>query len=167
MFKKNFGFTLIELLIVIAILAILASVTFVALNPMARFEDSRNAKRWSDVENLLLAIKLDQVDNGGSYHTNIDAMADNSYYQIGEALTGCNTTCSSPLISLEASCVDILSLIDEGYLPDIPVDPNASGVSSEMTGYYLYKYDSGQLAVGSCHEEMGSDNSIQTIEALR
>jgi len=165
--KKDCGFTLIELLIVIAILAILAGFVMVALDPMARFQDSRNTRRWSDVNNILAAIKLDQVDNGGAYHDNIADMADNTYYQIGEATTGCNTTCSTPLVSLQIACVNLLDLIDQGYMADIPIDPNATGVSSDMTGYYLYKYDSGQIVVGSCHEELGSDSTISTIEALR
>ncbi len=162
--EKNKGFTLLELLIVIAVLAVLAGILFVALDPAARLQDSRNAKRWTDVNAVLSAIKLDQVDNGGSYHANIAAMTDNTYYQIGEATTGCNDACS---ISLQASCVDLLSLIDEGYLADVPVDPNAVGKSSDETGYYLYKYDSGQISVGSCHEELGSNSSVQPIEVSR
>ena len=37
------GFTLIELLIVIAIIAVLAGAVFVALDPLTRFRDARNA----------------------------------------------------------------------------------------------------------------------------
>ncbi len=165
--KKNKGFTLLELLIVIAVLAVLAGVLFVALDPAARLQDSRNAKRWTDVSAILSAIKLDQVDNGGAYHANITAMTDNTYYQIGEATTGCNDTCSNPSITMQAACVDLLGLIDEGYLADVAIDPNATGKSADETGYYLYKYDSGQISVGSCHEELGSNSSVQAIEASR
>ncbi|MEA1963118.1 MAG: prepilin-type N-terminal cleavage/methylation domain-containing protein [Patescibacteria group bacterium] len=165
--EKNKGFTLLELLIVIAVLAVLAGVLFVALDPAARLQDSRNAKRWTDVNAVLSAIKLDQVDNGGSYHANITAMTDNTYYQIGEAATGCDDACANPSVALQAACVDLLDLIDEGYLADVPIDPNASGKSSNETGYYLYKYDSGQISVGSCHEELGSNSSVQAIEVSR
>ena len=161
------GFTLIELLIVIAVIAILAALAFVALNPLARFQDSRNAKRWSDANAMLAAIKLDQVDNGGAYHTNITAMTDNTYYQIGDATTGCDTTCLYPTVTLQAACVDIYDLIDQGYLAELPQDPNGSGVSEDMIGYYLYKYDSGQMVVGSCHEEQGSNSAPPVIEILR
>jgi prepilin-type N-terminal cleavage/methylation domain-containing protein len=162
------GFTLIELLIVVAVIAILAALAFVALNPLARFQDARNAQRWADVNALLGAIKLDQVDNGGAYHANIAAMSDNTYYQIGDATTGCDTpACSNPTVSMQSACVDIYGLISEGYIAALPIDSNASGVSDAKTGYYLYKYDSGQISVGSCHEELGSNSSIPTIEVSR
>lgn len=166
-FKSQKGFTLVELLIVIGILAVLAAFVFVALNPTARFQDSRNARRWADVNLILQAIKLDQVDNGGAYHTNITALTDDTYYQIGEASTGCNTTCSNPSITMQAACVDLLDLIDEGYMAELPTDPNASGVSDDHIGYYVYKYSSGQISVGSCHEEAGSGASTPTIEVSR
>lgn len=165
--KRKGGFTLLELLIVIAILAVLAGVLFVALNPAARMQDSRNARRWTDVNSLLSAIKLDEVDNGGSYHANIIALTDNLYYQIGSSGSGCDDACSAPSVTLQAACVNLLGLIDEGYLADIPIDPNASGKSSAETGYYVYKYDSGQISVGSCHEELGSNSAIVKIEASR
>ena len=165
--KSSKGFTLIELLIVIAVLAILAGIVMVALNPMARFQDSRNAVRSSDVNSLLSAIKLDQVDNKGDYHANIMAMTDNTYYQIGDATTGCNTTCINPSVILQSACVELYDLIDEGYIADIPVDPGGGEASSAMTGYYLYKFDSGQISVGSCYEELGSNSEIQMIEASR
>ena len=47
--KNKQGFTLIELLIVIAIIAILAGVVFVSLNPSQRFKDARDATRWKAV----------------------------------------------------------------------------------------------------------------------
>ena len=42
------GFTLVELLIVIAIIAIIAAVIFVALDPLTRFQDSRDSARWQE-----------------------------------------------------------------------------------------------------------------------
>ena len=82
--KNKIGFTLIELLIVIAVIAVLSSLVFVALNPLARFQDSRNAKRWSDVNAILSAIKLHQIDHGGLYDETISDLSPNLYYQIGE-----------------------------------------------------------------------------------
>lgn len=173
MISKNYkfigkkGFTLIELLIVIAVLAILAGIVMVALNPMARFQDSRNARRATDVQAILSAIKLNQVDNGGDYSANIMAMTPDTYYQIGIDTTGCNTECLYPTVTLQASCVDLFDFVDGGYLADIPFDPNAPGASFEKSGYFLYKFNSGQMLVGSCHEELGSSSEVKPIEASR
>lgn len=52
------GFTLIELLIVIAILAILATVTLLVLNPAQMFAQARDSQRISDLNTLKSAIAL-------------------------------------------------------------------------------------------------------------
>ena len=56
------GFTLIELLIVIAIIAVLAAAVFVALDPLTRFSDARDATRASDITQILSAIKIDNTN---------------------------------------------------------------------------------------------------------
>lgn len=52
------GFTLIELLIVIGILAILATVTLLVLNPAQMFAQARDSQRISDLNTLKSAIAL-------------------------------------------------------------------------------------------------------------
>ncbi|MFA6604130.1 MAG: prepilin-type N-terminal cleavage/methylation domain-containing protein, partial [Patescibacteria group bacterium] len=49
------GFTLIELLIIIGIIGFLASAILVAVDPVKRIQDARNAKRWSEVNGILNA----------------------------------------------------------------------------------------------------------------
>lgn len=60
---KERGFTLIELLVVIAIIGILSAVVLVSLNS-ARAK-SRDARRVSDVRQLMTALELFYNDNGG------------------------------------------------------------------------------------------------------
>ena len=50
--KNTKGFTLIELLLVIGIIAVLAIVVFVSLDPVKRFSDARDARRVSDLQSM-------------------------------------------------------------------------------------------------------------------
>ena len=160
MFKKTFskklkaqkGFTLIELLIVIAIIAIIAAAVFVALDPLTRFQDSRDSTRWSDTSNLLSAIKLDQVDNGGSYLTDITVLVAGDTFMIGDGDTGCNTGCL--IVSSSTACVDLGGLVTQGYLGSVPVSPNGEGTwSASTTGYALTADATGIITVQSCEAE--------------
>jgi len=62
--NKKSGFTLIELLIVIAIIAIIAGIVFVALNPLQRFASARDTIRLSQVTQIKKALDLYLLDNG-------------------------------------------------------------------------------------------------------
>ena len=143
------GFTLIELLIVIAIIAILAVVVFVALDPLTRFEKARDAQRWSDVDAILEAAMLDQVDNGGEFFTELENLSPNSYSMIGTANSGCNTGCTAQ--STQVSCFDLTTLSDDGYIARIPFDPISGDTS--ISDYYLFKDSDGFLVVGACDPE--------------
>ena len=156
------GFTLIELLIVIAIIAILAAVAFVALDPLTRFKDARDSSRWSDVTALLSAIKIDQIDNGGSYLSSISSATSSWDYMISNATTtsGCNATPCDGSAST-SSCVNLQGLVDQGYLASLPTSPNGSGTwSSTITGYYLNKNSNGTITVGACESENTSEINV-------
>ncbi len=153
--KTARGFTLIELLIVIAIIAILAAVVFVALNPLQRFKDARDARRWSNITALLSAIKLNQVDLGGSYVASLQA-ASAGTYQIGTAGSGCDTGCTA--VSTTAACLDLTGLVTSGHIGAIPKDPS-SGTDAKTLNY-LTKASTGIITVGACVPEGASAINI-------
>jgi prepilin-type N-terminal cleavage/methylation domain-containing protein len=73
--KSQSGFTLIELLVVIGILAILLAITLIAINPNKHFQDTRNAKRSSDVSAILDAIYEYESSHNGSQPPSVTNVA--------------------------------------------------------------------------------------------
>ena len=162
---NNKGFTLIELLIVMAIISIIAAVVFVALDPLTRFRDSRDAARWTDASALVSAIKIDQVDNGGQYMNAIRNMASSTVYMIvdGTAPADCtigNTFCGID-VAAAANCVDLSELVTQGYLGKIPVSPNGEGNwNNKLTGYTVEKSPTGNLTVRACEAENATEIKV-------
>lgn len=156
MSKTSKGFTLIELLIVIAIIAILAVVVFVALDPLTRFRSARDAQRWTDIDAMVEAILLDQVDNGGEYISAVDNLTASLAYTIGECNTGGDSGCTSE--TTQTSCVDLSGLVSEGYLAKVPQDPNSG--TDNKTDYYLIKANNGTITIGACDPELATNMEI-------
>jgi prepilin-type N-terminal cleavage/methylation domain-containing protein len=63
--KAQKGFTLIEILVVIGIIAILAAVVIIAINPARQFAQARNSQRQANVESILNALGQNLADNKG------------------------------------------------------------------------------------------------------
>ena len=159
------GFTLIELLLVIAIIAILAAVIFVALDPLKRFQDTRDSRRWSEIEEILHAIKIDQIDNRGKYLDSIQDLLAGDTVMITDGAAdggGWDTNCASA--STTAS-VDLSGLVTEGYLADVPVSPTGPNTDPDWiassTGYTLHKDSAGYIKITACESEGGDAIEVQ------
>jgi len=141
--KKRSGFTLIELLIVIGIIAILAGIVIIAVNPTKQFGDANDAQRTSDVNAILNAVSQYGVDNRGTVPTFITDTAK----EMTSAATNGDSFCE---------------LLVPDYISAMPFDPTNPGshytnCSDYATGYQI-STSSGRLIVTAPHSEQYDAN---------
>ncbi len=152
--KGEQAFTLIELLVVIGIIAVLAAIVLVAVNPARQFAQARNSERASDLNALLNAIGERLVDNKGSFavaSTTCDQAIPTATSTIGTATTTVATT-TPPNFNLEPCLVP-------DYLAAIPFDPKTGDTAS--TSYRIVENPaSGRITVEAATPELGTTISF-------
>ena len=139
------GFTLMELLVVIGIIAILASIVVVALNPSRQFAQARNTEREASVATILNAIGQNVADNKGIF-----------------TCDGVSITTSTSTIGSGSGNADVESCLVPTYVPAaIPIDP--SGGTGADTKYTVSQDTLGRFTV--CSPEHGNEDSLPDVNA--
>ncbi len=140
------GFTLIELLLVIGIIAILAAIVIVAINPTKQLGDARNAQRRSDVNTILNAVYQFSIDNSGNLPPTITTSS------TAICKSGVNVDCTTiPYINL--------NVLTGAYLVALPNDPQSPAGNS--TAYTIMKdATSKRVTVAAPNQEQGASISV-------
>ena len=145
--KEQKGFTLLEVLLVVAILAILAGIVIIAINPGKNLADSRNSQRQADVTTILNGVYQYALDNNGTVPASI------------------TTTPTEICATGSASCTGLIDLgvvtTNEKYLVSVPKDPQcATTCAANGVGYMISKTANGRLTVSSPDAEQGKTISV-------
>lgn len=134
--SRSRGFTLLEVLLVVALLAVLAGIVILAINPSKQLADARNGQRRADVNTILNAVYQYSIDNGGSFPASVPTSATCS--------TATNEICKDG--GTCTGLVDLSVITDnQTYLPSLPTDP--TGASTNGTGYFVAKSANGRITL--------------------
>ncbi len=156
---------MIEILVVIGIIAVLATIVIIAINPARQFAQSRNTQRTANVQAILNAVGQRIADNKGVFAGTVGAQTCPNLTTSGaNALTaGTAYKIKAPAV-LASNEIDLSCLVTT-YIPSFPYDPSDAAAAwtstaAYNTGYTIAIDASGRATVAAPTAELGTTISI-------
>jgi type IV pilus assembly protein PilA len=142
---RHRGFTLIEVLLVVVIIAILAGIVIIAVNPARQIAQTNNAQRDNDVRAILDAVHQYSIDNRGVLPASITAVA--------------------TVVGSGAGQIDLCAVLVPTYVSAMPYDPTAVGAAytdctAYDTGYTIMSDVNGRITVAAPSAEVAATVSV-------
>ena len=145
------GFTLFELMIAVAIVAIIAGVAFMVINPAQQLAQSRNSERLLNLQTIMNAVRQNIADQGNESFA---------------CASGPLPTSTARMTSVAgAGNYNIAPCLVPAYLYTLPFDPSASSSHYDSNtdydlGYNIAIASSGQVTVSAPYAELGKAVSV-------
>lgn len=133
----NKGFTLLEVLLVVGVIATLAGIVIVSINPAKQLADTRNAQRRSDVNTILNATYQYAIDNNGAMPNVVESTT--CATAIGGEIWDSVAATTSPLTDLS------VLISDQKYMTSMPKDSSATTTGG--TGYHIVKSTNSRITI--------------------
>lgn len=145
MMSNKRAFTLIELLLVIVIVAILAGIVLIAVNPGRQVAQANNAQRTSNINAILSAVHQYGIDNRGSTPSVIST--------------------TPTLLGSASGSIDVCVEIVPRYIAGMPFDPTVTGAhftdcGDYATGYMISRDSSNRITVAAPSAELDTTLSV-------
>lgn len=140
------GFTLIEILVVIGIIAVLAAVVLVVVNPSRQFKLARDSQRVSNVESILNAVGQNIAEHKGLFTCG----------GVVEVIPSMATDIKS-VSSSSPDGFDLAPCVVPDYISSLPFDPASSSAhyatsTDYNTAYVIYEDNDGRITASSTGE---------------
>ena len=154
--KKNLGFTLIEILITIGIIAVLTTISIIAINPVEINKQSRDSERISELKDIQKGLQLADLYNlpSGAVNTVYLSLPDSSAtcgnHILPQLPTGFSYSCKSETNFRKTDGtgwlpVNFNNISGSSLFSTLPIDPTNNNK-------YYYSYIKGSYLVSAAIE---------------